>query len=256
MLFALLLPAALFAQDLPARPNPPQLVNDLAHVMSADEIQLLENKLEAFSNASSNQIAIVTVPTTNGYDPADYATKLFNAWGIGTAKNNNGILIVAAMQDHRIFIPVGRGLQAALPDITTKHIIDEQITPAFRGNQYYQGFDRGTDAIIAATKGEYEGSGARQTAQGISGGKIIALIVILLIIISFIRRGGGGGGGSFMSRRGYGGFGGGFFTGSILGSMLGGGGGGGWGGGGDSGGGGFGGFGGGSTDGGGAGGSW
>ncbi len=235
--------------DFPPRPAPPRLVNDLAGVMSADERALLEQKALAFEDSTSNQIAIVTIRSIGEYDVADYTTRLGNTWGVGTTKSN-GVLILAAIGEHRMNISVGKGLEGALTDLVSGRIIRDEMAPAFRENNYYRGFDRAVDAVAAATRGEYksEEKGARR------GGRvnILAVIIIVLVILWIMRRTGGGGGGTYMSRRGgMGSFGGGFLTGSMLGGGWGGGGGGG---GGSSGG--FGGFGGGSFGGGGASGSW
>lgn len=250
-----IMPLSAAADDFPERSSPPRLVNDFASTMSADQAGLLEARLLAFSNATSNQIAIVTIKSLGAYEVADYSNKLFNKWGIGTAEHKNGILILAAIDDHRMHIATGRGLEPVLPDITTGQIIEEKMKPFFRENKFYEGFDAAVTSIMAATRGEYKGNGRQQGKPARNIFPILIIIIVGLVILS--RRGGGGGGGRYMSGRGYGGFGGGFLGGSILGSMLGGsGGGGGWGGGSDSGGGGFGGFGGGSTGGGGASGSW
>lgn len=248
---ALLLACAptLFAQsdkDFPPRPNPPRLVNDLAGVMSPDEQALLEQKAEAFEDSTSNEVTIVTVRSIGLYDIADYATQLGNRWGIGKASKNNGVLILAAIADHRVNISVGKGLEGALTDLVSGRIIRNEMAPAFREGNYYLGFNRAFDAVAAATKGEYKGEDKKPGRGG-----FITAIIIFLIILFIIRRIGGGGGGGYMSRRGFGGFGGGFLAGSMLGGM----GRGGWGGG-SSGGGGFGGFGGGGFGGGGASGSW
>jgi uncharacterized protein len=241
---------ALLAQsdkDFPPRPNPPRLVNDLAGVMSADEQALLEQKAEAFEDSTSNEVTIVTVRSIGLYDIADYATRLGNRWGIGKASKNNGVLILAAINDHRVNISVGKGLEGALTDLVSGRIIRNEMAPAFREGNYYLGFNRAFDAVAAATQGEYKGEDKK---PGRRGGFITAIIVFLIILF-IIRRIGGDGGGGYMSRRGFGGFGGGFLAGSMLGGM----GRGGWGGG-SSGGGGFGGFGGGGFGGGGASGSW
>lgn len=245
------------AQDIPARPSPPRLVNDFTNTLTPDQQASLEQKLVAYDDSTSNQIAIVIVPTTNDYAPVDYATKLGRAWGIGNKKTNNGVLILIAKTDHQIFISPGYGLEGALPDITCKSIIDNEITPNFKGDDYFRGLDLGTTAIMKAAAGEYkapEGYGSTKGTGG-GGGSLVGIIIIVVIVLMLLGRGGGSGGGGMFSRRGYGGF----LGGAILGNMLGGGSRGGWGGGGDSGGGGgggFGGFGGGSFGGGGAGGSW
>jgi len=260
--------AGLLAQDVPARPDPPRLVNDLAHVMTADQTAALEHKLVDYDGSTSVQIAIVTVPDIGDYAIEDYALKLFRTWGIGNKKNNNGVLVLVDMHSRKIYIQTGLGLEGAIPDVTAKSIIDNEMVPNFKGggeDNFYRGFSLASDALIKAAAGEYKAPegysqrGGRGRHGG--GGNLIGLFVfIFILIIVFISRNRGGGGG-----------GGGLFRGSgilpfMIGTMVGrgfrdsgggwgGGGGGGWSGG-DSGGGGFGGFGGGDTGGGGASGSW
>jgi uncharacterized protein len=244
------------AQNIPARPSPPRLVNDYTHTLTQDQQYTLEQKLVAYDDSTSNQVVVVIVATTNDYDPADYATKLGRAWGVGNKTTNNGVVLLIAKDDRKVFISPGYGLEGALPDITCKSIIDNVITPNFKQEDFYRGIDLGTTAIVKAAAGEYKApEGYRKQKGRGGGGSIIGIIIIIFIILMLVGRGGGGrGGGGMFSRRGYGGF----VEGAILGSLLSGGGrgGGGWGGGGDSGGGGFGGFGGGSFGGGGSGGSW
>lgn len=239
-----------FAQNIIAKPNPATLVTDVAGVLTPEQKQALENKLVAIDDSSSNQIAVVILPSLDGYPKEEYATKLFRDWGIGNKKTNNGILLLIAINDRQIRIEVGYGLEGAIPDITALNIIDNDIKPAFKAGNYYEGIDQATDNIAKAAVGEYKVKKAKKSKSKGGGG----LFVLILIIIFVVLRNGRGGGGSNIG-------GGGFSdvaTGMLLGSLLGGGGrhgGGGWGG--DSGGGGgFGGFGGGSSGGGGAGGSW
>lgn len=250
-------PLLSIAQTFPPKPNPPKLVNDLANVLSADEESMLERKLVAYDDSTSNQIAVLTIRTLDGYPIEEYALKVFRDWKIGNSTTNNGILIVAAIDDRQIRIEVGYGLEGAIPDITANQIIRNDIAPGFRSENYYEGFDKASESIIKAAAGEYkapEGYGRKgKSGKGI-GGMLLAFIIIVFVLSNINRRGGGGGGG-FMSRRGYRGL----VGPSILGSLLGGSSGGGWGssgGGWSGGGGGFGGFGGGSSGGGGASGSW
>jgi uncharacterized protein len=240
--------------DFPPRPSPSRLVNDLAGVMSQDERELLERKAFAFEDSTSNEIAIVTIKSIGEYDVADYATRLGNKWGVGKSSRNNGVLILVAVNEHRMNISVGKGLEGALTDLVSGRIIRNEMAPSFREGNYYRGLDRALDAVKAATRGEYKGE--EKAGKPVGGGSLITTIIVIIIILWLLRRvGGGGGGGTYMSRRGWGGFGGGFLTGSMLGGGGYGGGGGSWGGGG-GGSGGFGGFGGGSFGGGGASGSW
>ncbi len=253
LLLGLLLALRAPAQNIPAQPNPPRLVNDLAGLLQPAEAEALERKLVAYDDSISSQIAVVTVPTLDGDDIADYAQKLYESWHIGRKGKNNGILILVAQQEHRARIQTGYGLEGAVPDAIAKRIISNTLVPAFKQNQYYAGLDRATDQLIALAKGEYQAdpADARPQGQGSGGGGGIPfwLIIAVLVLVFFMMRSRGGGGGR----------GGGFIAPLIFGGGFGGGGGGfggggGWGGGG--GGGGFGGFGGGSSGGGGASGSW
>ncbi len=101
---------SLHAQKILPRPVPPKLVNDAAHVLSPEQQAILERKLVALDDSTSNQIAIVTIPTLDGYPIEDYAVKLFRDWGIGNAKSRNGILILVALKEHQVRIEVGYGL--------------------------------------------------------------------------------------------------------------------------------------------------
>ena len=252
VLFWLLPAVEASAQNLPPRPNPPRLVNDLAHLMQPTEVEALEQKLVAYNDSTSSQITVVTVPSLDGDEIADYAQKLYESWGIGRKGKNNGILVLVAQQEHAARIQTGYGLEGAVPDALAKRIITNVLVPAFRQNQFYAGLDRATDQLIALAKGEYKADPADAQPQGRrnggSGPPFWLIIGILVLVFIMLRNRGGGGG------RGNRGFGGGFIPPIIFGGGGFGGGGGGFGGGG--GGGGFGGFGGGSSGGGGASGNW
>lgn len=238
------------AQNVLPRPNPPRLVNDAAGVLSAEQVAALEHKLVALDDSTSNQVVIVLIKTLGDDNINEYATKLFRAWGIGNKKTNNGVLIIAAIDDRKMWIEVGYGLEGAIPDAIASDIYHNEMAPEFKQQNYYQGLDNAVNALIKAAAGEYKQQSPRRnsTGRGSTAGGIFTFIILAVFVIIILSRGGrgGGGGGGLGS----------IANAVILSSLLGGGrsGGGGWGGGG--GGGGFGGFGGGSSGGGGAGGSW
>jgi uncharacterized protein len=246
---------------IPAKPSPPRLVNDFANILTPEQEQALENKLVAYDDSTSNQVAIVTLPTLTdpktgtSYDEQEVALKILRDWGIGNKKTNNGILILVVKspdgKERKIRIEIGYGLEGAVPDVTASHIIQEDMAPAFRDGNYYSGLDQATDHIMQAAAGEYKApEGYHKKSRSFPVGTILFIIILIITLIS---RGGRNGG--MMSRRGYRGFGTGWLLGSMMGGGFGGGsGGGGWSGGG--GGGGFGGFGGGGGGGGGASGGW
>lgn len=230
------------------KPNPPRLVYDKAGVLNAEQEKLLEDYLIAFDDSTSNQIAIVLIKTLDGGSIEEVAVETYRAWGIGTSTNNNGVLILAAIDDRKIKIEVGYGLEGAIPDAIAGSIIRNDIAPRFREGDYYHGLVKAVENLAKAAAGEYRQPRERKN-DGVGGKSLITFIIIMIIIIFLIGRSGRGGkgGGGMMSRRGYSGLGGPvFFPGSFGGGSFGGGGFGG----------GFGGFGGGSSGGGGASGSW
>jgi uncharacterized protein len=247
---------AAFPQDFPPKPN--TLVTDYTNTLSPGDRQQLENKLVAFDDTSSTQIAIVLMKSVGDYDINEYGTELGRKWGIGQKGKNNGLLILAAIDQHKVTIQVGYGLEGAVPDVITQQIIQQDMLPHFRQNDYYGGLDAATTDIIKYTKGEYKADAkpAQNNQQGNGWGGIIFFIIIVIVILIAIFRGRGGGG-QIIGGRGSASP----FWWFLAGDILGGGGrGGGWGGGGGGfgggGGGGFGGFGGGSFGGGGSSGSW
>ncbi len=254
----ILLNLTVFGQTFPAKPN--RLVNDYTQTLSTDQVNQLEQKLVAFNDSTSTQIAVVVINSLEGYDAADYTQRLAESWGVGSEKNNNGVVLLVSLGDRKVTIQTGYGVEGALPDAIARRIIENENTPNFKSGDYFAGISQGTDAIISYTKGEYKNDTPK--ARKKSGSSIVPFIVIFIVIILVaIKRGGGGGGGSqVIGGRGSASP----FWWLLLGSQLGRGGGGGGGFGGFSGGGGgfggggggFGGFGGGSFGGGGASGSW
>jgi uncharacterized protein len=240
LLFFNFLPAS--AQDIPARPKPPRLVNDFTQTLTPDQIEALEKKLVVFDDSTSTQVAVVIMGSLNGLEVSDMALKIGRSWGVGGKEYNNGVVFLVAINDRRMNISTGYGVEGALPDITAKHIIEEVVTPNFKQKNYYRGIDEGTDAIIKAVKGEYKAPPKKKNG----GSPLVGFLIFVTIILIFIFSGAGRQG-QYVSRRGSRGF---------MGPMFFPGGG--WGGGssGSSGGGGFGGFGGGSFGGGGASGGW
>ena len=185
----LCLSITLFAQNFPQKPN--TLVNDYTNTLSQNEISALEQKLVAFDDTSSTQIAVVLIKSLEGYDEADYAVRLAETWGIGRQSKNNGVLLLASIGDRKVTIQTGYGVEGALPDAIAKRIISNEITPYFRQGDYFSGLNEGTDAIISYTKGEYRNDQPKKQGKGGSAGFII--IIIILIIIFLSKRGGGGG---------------------------------------------------------------
>ncbi len=239
----LLLGLNTWAQKFPEKPN--RLVNDYTQTLSTEESNALEQKLLAFNDSTSTQIAVVLINDLEGYDVADYAVRLAEKWGIGQAKKNNGIILLVSVGDRKVTIQTGYGMEGALPDAIARRIIEVAIKPNFKQGEYFQGLDQATDAIIAYTKGEFKSEPSSKKGRGSFPMGLIVIIIMIIVVVA--KKIGGGGNGQVISGRGA--------SSPFWWLLMGGGG---HGGGGYSGGdgGGFGGFGGGSFGGGGASGDW
>lgn len=236
-----------FSQDFPAKPS--TLVNDYTQTLSATQIQRLEQKLVAFDDSTSNQIAVVIVKSVGDYDINEYTLELGRKWGVGGKDKNNGVILLIALGDRKMSIQTGYGLEGVLPDVYTKRIIENDIKPYFQSGDYYAGIEAGTNSIISLTKGEYKNTKPKAKAKANKGASGFIVFMIIIVVIMILKKGGGGGGGSqVIGGRGV-------AEALLFGALLGGGRGG-SGGGFGGGGGGFGGFGGGSFGGGGSSGSW
>ncbi len=245
LLFILLFTCLNSWSQIPNAPYPPKLYNDLNHIgfLSPSEEIMMEKRLEKFEKETSNEIAVIIVDDLGDYDVSDYAIKISNLWKVGKEKEKNGIVILikptGGKRDKKIFIAVGRGLEGAIPDITCKRIIENELIPNFKNEAHFKGLNDALDVLSSLSKGEYNSATYNKKTEGSLLVKIIIAIIIIVVLIIF-RKGGSGNG---MTMGGAG-----FFMGTGFG--------GGFGGGHNGGGGGFGGFGGGSFGGGGAGGSW
>lgn len=258
LLFTILTTTAL-AQQLPEPMSPPRLVNDFANVLDADENSRLEQKLRAYHDSTSTQIAVVIVQDLGGYEVVDYAVRLGEKWGVGQQGSNNGIVVLVSIDDRKAAIVTGYGLEGAITDAATRRIRENQMNPNFRDGNFYKGLDDATTTIIKLASGEFTAEDLKPEVPRVAFfiAAFIGIIFIIFIIsviaaVSHRKR-------NHIGKKGLD-----FWTALWLLSHMGGkggggrGGGSGWGGGFGSGssGGGFGGFGGGSFGGGGSGGSW
>lgn len=148
----LFLPLIAAAYVSPGKPS--GFVNDFAGILSADQKNALETKLVQFNKDTGEEVAVVTIKSLQGDTIENYAVTLFKEWGIGQKGKDNGVLLIAAMEDRQMRIEVGYGLEGALTDLQSNWIIKNQIAPAFKTNDYYSGLNTGTDSIISAVKSE------------------------------------------------------------------------------------------------------
>jgi uncharacterized protein len=235
--------AVLGAEVIP--PMPARYFNDYAHVVPAATATELNTKLEDFERATSDQVVVAIYPKMQSDSSIDdYAVRVFRAWKVGQASKNNGVVVFVFIQDRQMFIEVGYGLEAVLPDALCKQITEFEIKPRFKTGDYAGGLTAGVNAILAATRNEYKGTGTTVLANHASHSQNLTSVIVFIIFVAFVLLQS-----IFGRRRGW------LYSSGGWGGYSGGGWGGYSGGGGSSGGGGFSG-GGGSTGGGGAGSSW
>jgi uncharacterized protein len=229
----------LLGQDIPAKPS--GYVLDQVGLLQANEIQQLEQKLRGYADSTSTQFAIVLVATTGNSDPYDYAMEIGKTWGVGQKGKNNGVVILVSMNNRKIRIVTGRGIEDVLPDATCKRIITRILKPSFKRGSYFAGLDEATTEMMLRASGQFTADG-KSDSEGIPA---IVFIILALVILSIIKayrnRGGGGsgpgshgggmffppvffGGGGFGGRGGSSGGGGGFDFGGFGGGDFGGGG--------------------------------
>jgi uncharacterized protein len=154
-------------------------VTDVAHVLSPTEKQALEAKLKAYDTQTSNQIAVLIVPSLSGADISQVAVQVGRTWGVGTKEHNNGLLILISYSDHQINISPGYGLEGAVPDIVAKGVIDTYMIPQFRTGHFYEGIDTAVDALEKHIAGEYKPD--RYTQTDSSGGFVWVIFFVFIV---------------------------------------------------------------------------
>ncbi|MCX7927019.1 MAG: YgcG family protein [Candidatus Omnitrophica bacterium] len=228
-LFILLIcPLKLGAKEV-SYPNPQGYVNDFADVISAEDTALIEKFANQLEEKTTAQIAVVTIRTTAGQDIETYAVKLFEKWGIGKKGKDNGVLLLVALDDRKLRIEIGYGLEAVIPDVVSHRIIQETIIPYFQKQNYSKGILFGALKIMQLIAQEYKVelsaledsiTSKRENEPELIFAKIEFLVIVLVIILFYfvpiifftypLRNRHWYGNGGFGGGLGGGGFGGGF----------------------------------------------
>ena len=133
-------------------------VHDEAHVLSPQTIDQLERQLDVYEDSTSNQLAILIIKSLDGDVLEQYSLRVAEAWRLGQSDKDNGALLLIAVDDRKMRIEVGQGLEGVLTDAVCSRIIRNEIAPAFRQGNYDQGITNGVNAMIGAIGGEYTAS--------------------------------------------------------------------------------------------------
>lgn len=199
-------------------------IHDEAKVLTLAFINELEQQLKLHEDSTSNQLAILIVPSLNDVPIEDYTLRVAEEWKLGQEEKDNGAILFIALNDRKVRIEVGEGLEGVLPDAICNQIIRNEIAPYFRQDNYEGGIRAAVTAMVSAIGGEYEVENGPVARRKGRGGSLWGTLIILTIIIIISRIRGGGGnyrgggwssgagwyGGGFSGRGGGGGFGGGF----------------------------------------------
>jgi uncharacterized protein len=179
-------------------PKPAGYFNDYAGIVSKETASRFNEQLAQFERDTSDQVVVAVFPKMQSdSDVADYTQRVAQAWGVGQKSRRNGVVLFVFIQDRKMFIQVGYGLEGALPDATAFDITERHIKPLFRTGNYEAGLATGIDLICKAIRGEYKGTGKTVAETHASGGVVsnvlpfIIFIIVLMLISHFLRKMGG-----------------------------------------------------------------
>ncbi|REC95305.1 TPM domain-containing protein [Kushneria indalinina] len=201
-----------------AAPDFPELtgrVVDNAELLDASTQTQLSDTLAAHEEATGEQVVVVTLPDLGGETIEQYGYQLGREWGIGQEGEDNGALLIVALDERQVRIEVGYGLEGRLTDAQSSTIINQVITPAFSDGDFARGIVEGSQAMIQVLGGDPLAQSEQRSERGSGesnelGGAGIWLSILMFIVLMIVRGGGRGGGG--------------LLGGMLLGGMLGGGG--------------------------------
>lgn len=155
ILFILMMAVSAFSVLAKNFPAPTGFVTDCCQFLTSEERETIDTALSGFQQETSTQVAVAVVQSLEGDSVENYANELFRTWGIGEKSKNNGVLLLFALDERKIRIEVGYGLEGVLPDALAGRIIDDEITPLMKQSRYAEAVTNGTNAIMLAVKGEY-----------------------------------------------------------------------------------------------------
>ena len=185
MVLLMCITALTVTAQVPARPNPPRLVNDFAGILG--DCQWLEDSLEKIAVETSNQICVVTMDDLGGYDKAMMAYSIGEQWGVGKKDNNNGVVILIKPKTPdskgEAFIAAGYGLEGAITDATSTRIVNQEMIPHFKDNDYLGGVWAGVQVVRDLATGEFN---EEDYANADDDNALFALILFIAIMALFL----------------------------------------------------------------------
>lgn len=190
LLWMLLLASGVHAETpLPVSPSP-NYIRDDANWLSPAAFTALNEKLKAFERETSSQFVVAIFPKIpEGAELFDFSQRLFEKWKPGQVGKDNGAMFLIFADDRKMRIHTGKGMEGVLPDARCKQIIQDLVAPQLRAGNREAAINAGVDAMIAASKGEYQGNGSTRLDGGSGGGNFPWPFIIVFIAVIFINLG-------------------------------------------------------------------
>ncbi len=163
--------------------RPQGFVSDYAGVLPAGTRMDLENRLRDLERATAAEIAVVVLPSIGGADINDFASRLFERWGIGKKSHDNGVLFLVALKERKVRIEVGYGLEPLITDATAGQILDKYVVPRFRQGDLAGGIVNGTLALAKLIGGSTAGAESSGVHNRDRGPDVVGLVWMLLIMV-------------------------------------------------------------------------
>jgi len=174
------------AQEIP---DPPKMwVSDYADLLTSDEEHTLNARLKSFEDSTSNQIIVAIFQNAQGYPVEDFTIRLADKWLVGQRERDNGVILAVFLDERKVRIEVGYGLEDIVPDAIAFQIAENIIPPYFREGQYFQGIEAGIQALMAATAGKFEGIAKKPNRKKDDSGFPFSLLVFIFIIFVLMLR--------------------------------------------------------------------
>ncbi|MBU2995363.1 TPM domain-containing protein [Cellulophaga baltica] len=178
--------------QIPEKPSDQKAVYQYISLLSVAQQNSLNQKLKHYADSTSTQIVVAIIGSTNGEGINYLGAQWGQKWGIGQDGKDNGILLLLAKDDRKVAINTGYGIEGSITDALSKKIIEQVIIPEFKTGDYYNGLDRGTDAIIMALNGEFSENRNFEN-NSFPFQKILPFIIFIVIIIILTNRNRGNG---------------------------------------------------------------
>ncbi len=157
-------------------------VSDFAALLSATDRQRIERRLVEAEQGTTTQVAVAVFAGLEGEDPAEFTNRLFETWRLGRGRDHNGVLLAVFVADRKVRIEVGYGFEGKLTDAVSRRIIEREIVPRFRENDWAGGIEAGCVAILAATRGEYAATSRKQKRKAGGVGGILVVLFLLFVL--------------------------------------------------------------------------